>query len=124
MRAVEDALSRRSACLDRRRIHVWLERRACLALRLGGAVELGEVEVPAADQSENVACGIVHGQQRAFDAGILLEVATQQAAVLPGQVDVDDVTSRRNSSAVLKPVQAQSSGVSITCCCPMRAVTW
>ncbi len=73
---------------------------------LGGAVELGDGVVAAADHGEDVAGGVVHGHQGALGAGILLEGGFAGGAfhdpgsVIGGEVDVDDVAGLDEGVAV------------------------
>ena len=70
--AIDDDVCRLGACLDSCCVNVGLESGADLALGLGGAVELRERIISPTDHGEHVAGGVVDGQQRGLDAGVLL----------------------------------------------------
>ena len=92
-RAVDDDVGGLGAVFDGGGVDVGLEAGAGLALGLGGAVEFRERVVASADHGEHVAGGVVHGQQRALRAGVLLECGAVARAAFHdrGKVDVDDV---------------------------------
>src|SRR6478736_10436601 len=94
-RAVDDDARRRVAIVERGRVDDRLERRARLAARLHGAVELAFGEAETAYEREHAAGVRIHGHHRTADLRHLLE------RPLPGDVrllvgrlargDVDDV---------------------------------
>ena len=98
-RRIEHHRGRRVAVVERRRIDDRLERRAGLAQRLGGAVELGLGVGEAADHGQHAAGARVHGDQRAFELGHLLEGV---GARLAGERrDVDHVAELEESAELL-----------------------
>ena len=73
-RRVHHHRGRRVAVVERRGIDERLERRARLAERLGGAVELAFGEGEAADHGQHAAGMRVHRDERALDLRHLLEL--------------------------------------------------
>src|SRR5262249_34030224 len=72
-RAVDDDARRRVAVVERGRVDDRLERRAWLATRLHGAIELAFGEAEAADEREHAPGVRIHGDDRSADRGHLLE---------------------------------------------------
>ncbi len=66
--AVDDDVSGLGAVFDCRRVDVGLEAGAGLSFRLGGAIELAQRVVAAADHGQDVAGGVVHGHESALGA--------------------------------------------------------
>ena len=63
-------VDREQVVVQRRRVHERLERRAGLALGLGGAVELARLEVAAPDHGQQAAAAGIHGDEsRLHDEG-------------------------------------------------------
>ena len=79
-RAVDDDARRRVAIVERGRVDDRLERRAWLAARLHGAVELAFGEAETTDKREHAAGVRIHGHDRTADLRHLLE------RPLPGDV--------------------------------------
>ena len=91
-RRVDDDVVGLGAIFDRRGVDVGLEAGAGLALGLRGAVELRERVVAAAHHGENVAGGVVDGEDGALRAGVLLEGGALRAAFARvGEMNVDHV---------------------------------
>ncbi len=70
---VDDDVVGLGAVFDGRGVDVGFEAGAGLPFGLGGAVELGERVIAAADHGEHIAGGVVHGHQGALRAGVLLQ---------------------------------------------------
>src|SRR5262249_4924849 len=72
-RTVDDDARRRIAVVERGRVDDWLERRAGLAARLNGGIELALGEAEAADQREHAASVRIHRDDGATNRRNLLE---------------------------------------------------
>ena len=87
---------RRIAVVERRGIDDRLERRARLAQRLGGAVELALVEREAADHGEHAAGPRIHHHHGAGDFRQSGAAGTGLDCCRPGQrIDIDHVAGRQ-----------------------------
>ena len=91
-RRIDDDVGGLGALFNSRGVDVGLETGAGLALGLCGAVELRQREVAPADHGEDVAAGVVHGEERALRAGVLLEGGAPRGCPRGvGQMDIDNV---------------------------------
>src|ERR1700682_6266248 len=101
-RFVENSVVGTGALVDERGVNVGRERRSDLAHGLGGAIELGFVEVAAADHGLNATGGIVDGDERSLCAGVLLEAYTGGAVRREREnPDVTDVARLQNIRELL-----------------------
>src|SRR5208282_6050448 len=94
---VQNRIVGASALVDDGGIDVGLERRPNLAQRLRGAVELGKIEVTAADHGLDLSGRVVDGDERSFGPGVLLQTdARFPARIQREHFDVHDVAGMEN----------------------------
>ena len=102
-----DGVVRRGAAIDSGSVDVRLERRSHLAQCLGGAVELGKIEIAPAHHGFDFSRGVINRDQGALHARILFEadscfaIASQRNNLhvndVAGQHDVLQLAARPDS---------------------------